>query len=87
MFCSSGGLQPCPRALTGGSEVRAAPEVRTGEAGTGDGGLSCCVAYPTEPLSLTVAKTHPVPLKDPTYFSKEREVGRLFISPWESLAL
>lgn len=38
-------------------------------------------------MSLTVAKTHPVPLKDPTYFSKEREVCRLFIIPWESLDL
>lgn len=38
-------------------------------------------------MSLTVAKTHPVPLKDPMYFSKEREVYRLFIIPWESLDL
>lgn len=38
-------------------------------------------------MSLTVAKTHPVPLKDPVYFSKEREVHTLFIILWESLVL
>lgn len=38
-------------------------------------------------MSLTVAKTHPVPLKDPMYFSKEREVHTLFIILWESLVL
>lgn len=38
-------------------------------------------------MSFTVTKTHPVPLKDLMYFSKEREVCRLFIILWESLAL
>lgn len=65
------------QSIDSGNEVRAAPAVRTEEAGTGHGGLSCCVTYPTEPLCPSLLQKNTLSLLKILCISVKKEVCRL----------